>query len=170
MALKRFFLLFCLIQALLFVLELTAPAQRWVVLPFTEGLAQASIWLIQWFDSDVVANGIHLYHLPSRFAMSIEAGCNGIEASIILLAAILAFPAAWRHKFWGLLIGLGSLHGVNLVRIISLFYLGQWNLRYFEWAHLYGWQALIMLDVLVVFLLWLRYLRGLQAPGQGIEP
>jgi hypothetical protein len=28
----------------------------------------------------------------------------------------------------------------------------------FEWAHLYVWQALIMLDVLVVWLLWVRTL------------
>ncbi len=47
---------------------------------------------------------------------------------------------------------------LNIVRIISLFYLGQWNQDVFEWAHLYIWQALIMLDVLIVFLLWLRLL------------
>ena len=28
----------------------------------------------------------------------------------------------------------------------------------FEWAHLYVWQALIMLDVLVVWLVWVRLL------------
>jgi exosortase/archaeosortase family protein len=44
------------------------------------------------------------------------------------------------------------------VRIISLFYLGQWNRMWFDWFHLYLWQALIVLDALVVFLLWLRWL------------
>jgi exosortase/archaeosortase family protein len=51
---------------------------------------------------------------------------------------------------------------------VSLFYLGQWNREVFEWAHLYAWQALIMLDALIVFLLWLRTLprtaRGPLAP------
>jgi hypothetical protein len=41
---------------------------------------------------------------------------------------------------------------------VSLFYIGQWNLAVFEWAHLYAWQALIMLDALIVWLLWLRLL------------
>lgn len=40
---------------------------------------------------------------------------------------------------------------------ISLFYLGQWNMTTFEWAYLYLWQALIMLDVFIVFLLWLKF-------------
>jgi hypothetical protein len=31
-------------------------------------------------------------------------------------------------------------------------------MKVFEWAHLYVWQALIMLDVLVVWLIWVRML------------
>ena len=45
---------------------------------------------------------------------------------------------------------------MNIVRIISLFYLGQYNETLFDWAHGYIWQALIMLDVLIVYLFWLR--------------
>ena len=41
--------------------------------------------------------------------------------------------------------------------IITLFYLAGWNAQVFEFAHLYLWQALIMLDVLVVWLLWMRW-------------
>jgi exosortase H (IPTLxxWG-CTERM-specific) len=57
-----------------------------------------------------------------------------------------------------LAIGIIAVQGLNIVRVISLFYLGQWNFNVFEWAHLYVWQALIMLDVLVVWLLWIRTL------------
>jgi len=53
------------------------------------------------------------------------------------------------------------------VRVISLFYLGQWNMQAFEWAHLYVWQALIMLDVLVVWLVWVRLLPKADGHGQG---
>jgi hypothetical protein len=43
-----------------------------------------------------------------------------------------------------------------VLRVISLFYLGRWNRDVFEWAHLYVWQALIMLDVLIVWVIWVR--------------
>jgi exosortase/archaeosortase family protein len=50
---------------------------------------------------------------------------------------------------------------LNLVRIISLYYLQRWNSVWFEWFHLYLWQALIILDALVFWLIWLRWLpRG----------
>lgn len=45
---------------------------------------------------------------------------------------------------------------LGLVRIVSLFYLGQWDMKWFEWAHLYAWQALIMIVALIVWMLWLR--------------
>ncbi len=51
-----------------------------------------------------------------------------------------------------------AIQALNIVRIVSLFYLGQWNRHWFEWFHLYLWQALIVLDALVVFLVWLRSL------------
>lgn len=44
----------------------------------------------------------------------------------------------------------------TMLRVISLFYLGQWNTQVFNFAHEYLWQALIMLDVLIVWLLWIR--------------
>ena len=92
-------------------------------------------------------------------------GSNGIEAAIVLIAAMLAFPAPWKHRAVGVLAGLVAVQALNTVRVVSLFYLGQWSPTAFEWAHLYAWQALIMLDVLVVWLLWIRSLpRAAAAP------
>jgi exosortase H (IPTLxxWG-CTERM-specific) len=154
----RFFLVFLVIQGILFTAELTPPAQRFVIVPFTEGVASVSAWLIKLFDAGVISHGKVIQDLETGFAVSIEAGCNGVEATIVLLAALMAFPAPWRSRLGGLLVGFLTIQGLNILRIISLFYIGQWNMKVFEWAHLYIWQALIMLDVLIIFLIWLRYL------------
>jgi exosortase H (IPTLxxWG-CTERM-specific) len=154
----RFFILFLALQAGLFGLELTPWAQAWFVVPWTNSLAAISAGIVKIFDSDVLAHGKVLQSASNGFAVSIEAGCNGVEATIVLVAAILAFPASWKRKLIGLAAGIVAVQGLNIVRVISLFYLGQWNFNAFEWAHLYVWQALIMLDVMVVWLLWVRTL------------
>lgn len=154
----RFALLFILLLVGLFILELLPFGQQWVVVPFTAFIAKTSAWIIQLFDQGVTAYGIILQDKTNGFAVSIEAGCNGIEATIVLIAAMLAFPASWRLKLIGIGIGILAIQIMNLLRIITLFYLGQWSQTAFEWAHLYIWQSLIILDVLVVFLIWLRYL------------
>ena len=163
----RFFITFLLLQAVLFGIELTPWAQQYFVVPWTNTLARISTWLVTVFDPNVVSYGKIMRSTTNGFAVSIEAGCNGVEATIVLLAAILAFPATWKQKLVGLAAGILAVQGLNVVRVISLFYLGQWDRDWFEWAHLYVWQALIMLDVLIVWLIWVRTLprAGDRPPG-----
>lgn len=166
----RFFVLFLVLQAALFGAELTPWAQAYFVVPWTNAIAAVSAWLVTVFDPNVVAMGKVLRSTANGFAVSIESGCNGVEACIVLVAAVLAFPAPWRNKLIGLFAGILAVQGLNIVRVISLFYIGQWNLKAFEWAHLYVWQALIMLDVLVVWLVWVRTLPRDGEVGPGEPP
>lgn len=152
----RFFVVFVVLLAVLFGLELTPWVQTWLVVPWTNALAAIATSIVTLFDHDVVASGKVIRSGVNGFAVSIEAGCNGIEATLVLLAAILAYPAPWRYRCIGLGIGVVAVQALNVIRVISLFYIGQWSFRVFEWAHLYVWQALIMLDVLVVWLVWVR--------------
>jgi exosortase H (IPTLxxWG-CTERM-specific) len=162
----RFFILFVVILVALFAAELTPPVQSAIVLPWTDALARISAGLIKIFDPHVNAFGKILQSTTNGFAISIEAGCNGIEAAIILIAAMLAFPAPWKHRLVGVLAGLTTVQALNIVRVVSLFYLGQWNFKAFEWAHFYLWQALIMLDALIVWLLWIRTLPSADAEAR----
>ncbi len=152
----RFLLLFLAIQGVLFGAQLLPWGQEYFVVPWTNTLAVICQKIVAFFDPNVTAVGKILRSTNNGFAVSIEAGCNGVEATIVLLAAILAFPAPWKYKVVGFVVGLIAVQGLNIIRVISLFYLGQWNMKWFEWAHLYVWQALIMLDVLIVFLIWIR--------------
>ncbi|MEE4376404.1 MAG: exosortase H [Candidatus Competibacteraceae bacterium] len=155
--LKRI-LLFCGLLVFLFAAELAEPVQVGLIEPFTALIAKISASLIQLFDSSVTSQGIVIRDTENNAAVAIQPGCNGVEAMIVLTAAVLACPAPWIYRAIGLLIGFLAIQALNLVRIISLFYLLQWNQTFFEWAHLYLWQALIILDALIVFVLWLRML------------
>lgn len=154
----RFTIIFMALLLGLFTLGLLPPVERGFVVPFTSFIASICTALVSTFDGDVVTYGKVIQSTSNGFAIEIERGCNGIEAMIVLAAAILAFPAPLKHKLVGLGIGFLAIQGLNLVRIISLFYLGQWNRTAFDWFHLYIWQALIILDALVVWLIWLKYL------------
>jgi exosortase H (IPTLxxWG-CTERM-specific) len=150
----------------LFTIELLAPVQIWVIQPFTAMIAQISAMLLQWFDSSVQAQGIVLWDQDTGTAVSIQPGCNGVEAMIVVFAAMLATPTQWRYRLLGIGLAFIAIQSLNLVRILSLFYLLQWNGHWFHWAHLYLWQALIMLDALIVYLLWLRA-WPVRTAGQG---
>jgi exosortase H (IPTLxxWG-CTERM-specific) len=151
----------------LFTIELLAPVQIWVIQPFTATIAHISAAILQWFDSSVQAQGVTLWDQETGAAVSIQPGCNGVEAMIVVLAAMIAMPTQWRYRLLGIGFAFVAVQSLNLVRIISLFYLLQWNEDWFRWAHLYLWQALIMLDALIVYLLWLRVLPAVAQAGPG---
>ena len=154
----RFFVLFTVMLVGLFTLEILQPAEEYVILPFTSFIADVSVWILQVFDDNVESYKNIIRNSVNGFGVRIERGCNGVEAVIILFAAIFSFPAPFKNKLIGFVIGFFAIQILNLIRIISLFYLGQWNQVAFMWFHLYLWQALIILDALVVWLIWLRTL------------
>lgn len=162
---NRFAITFGVLLVALFTIELLEPVQRGVVQPFTAALADISAAIIIPFDEHVRSFGRVISHTQTGFAVSIEAGCNGVEAAIVLVSAVLALPAPWRKKVLAIVIGFIAIQVMNIARIISLFYLGQWSIDAFTWTHLYLWPVLIMLDVLVVFLLYLRHLARAPQPA-----
>jgi exosortase H (IPTLxxWG-CTERM-specific) len=161
---RRFLIVFIALLALSFAVELTPVAQAWFVAPWTDAVASASATLMRTFDATITTSGNVIRSSASAFAVSIEAGCNGVEATLVLVAAIVAFPAPWPHRLRGIVVGVVAVQALNIVRVISLFYLGRWNRDVFEWAHLYVWQALIMLDVLIGWVIWVRLAPGSRSP------
>ena len=162
---SRFLFVFVALLAVSFGAELTPWAQVFLVTPWTDAVARIAGALMRTFDASIATSGNVIATTRSTFAVAIEAGCNGVEATLVLVAAMLAFPATWRHRMVGIAIGVVAVQLLNIVRVVSLFYLGQWNADVFEWAHLYVWQALIMLDVLIVWVIWVRMAPADPRPG-----
>jgi exosortase H (IPTLxxWG-CTERM-specific) len=163
----RFFLVFLGWQLSLFGINMLNWVQGHVILPWTALLARICAHLVMWFDATAAASGKVLWNTVTGFGVSIEPGCNGIEACIVLFAAVMAYPSSWRQKASGIAVGFFAIQGLNVLRVISLFYLGQWSTDVFNFAHEYLWQGLIMLDVLVVWLLWVRAVARSEPQGAG---
>ncbi len=152
----RFFLLFIAWQTGLLALELWQPVYENLITPWTSILASIAASIMDFFDSGILTDQTQIIDRATGFAIQVESGCNGVEAFVILAAAVLAYPTSWRHQLSGIALGFLAIQGLNIIRIISLFYLAQWRADWFEWAHLYVWQTLIMLDALLFFLLWIQ--------------
>ena len=153
---RRFILTFLGVALLLFGLVYLPPIRDHLIAPFTDSLTVIAGWLITTFGGQAWVNG-NVLTIPG-FSVRILDLCNGVEATLLLWAVLLAYPAPWVYRLWGLLWGFLGVQALNMVRIISLTYLGVWKPEWFHWVHWYVWDALIMLDVLLIFLLWLRRL------------
>lgn len=165
---KRFAILFIAILLIAYGIIYLPPVRSYLIGPFTESITQLAAWLIQVFGGLAIVKANLLTINPGsaeRFSVLVLDMCNGVEATVFLWAAILAFPAPFVYKLKGLIIATLTVHSLNILRIISLVYLGAYQPAWFHFAHWYLWDALIMLDVLLVFLAWIRFMPLQRVPS-----
>src|SRR5271157_1742145 len=160
----RFLVLFPVFLAVGFC-GLLIPFLHPVVTGFTRGLVEISAIVIRLFGGSAIANQVVLQNPSNGFAMEVLDGCNGDDVAVLLWAAILAYPASWLQKGKGLLAGTATIYAINFLRIISLFYLGQYDKQWFEFAHLYVWESVFVLLTLTIFWTWVRRMSTPIAPG-----
>jgi exosortase H (IPTLxxWG-CTERM-specific) len=156
---------------LLFVLLLgggfTLISVNWVndhaVEPFTAAVARVSGVVLDLLGQQVTMRGTIIQ--GPRFAVNIRNGCNGVEAMLIFLAAVLAFPAPWRSRLTGLALGIVVIQIVNLVRVVALFLTGVYFPRLFDTSHTVIWQTLVILSGVLLWIWWANRLARRPEPA-----
>ncbi|MAG33958.1 MAG: hypothetical protein CL908_24015 [Deltaproteobacteria bacterium] len=90
------------------------------------------------------------------FAVSIIIECVGLLEMLIFSACVLAFPAPWRARLWGVPLGCLAILSFNLLRIVTLLIVGRHWGDYFDFFHVYFWQATLIAMIVSVLYGWIR--------------
>jgi exosortase H (IPTLxxWG-CTERM-specific) len=122
------------------------------------GYLRANAWLSNGI-LNLLGQGTHVSDVTiasstTPFAIAIRRGCDAVEPTWLLCAAILAFPGPWKRKFAGMLAGLVILQALNLVRIVTLYLVGSRYPAMFPSLHLEIWPALLIVAAIALFVGW----------------
>lgn len=151
----RFLSLFALIfAACYFLFGIAQGVRQGLIQPYTELLARAVAVIINIFGEGAVAEGT-LVRSP-RFSLAIAMGCDGIEASSLFLAGVLAFPTSWRARLIGLACGIPLIHCINLARLVGLYYAGVYLPSVVDEVHVYVAQTIVILLTTAILIFWLE--------------
>ena len=155
-SLVRFSVIFLLLAFLLSVLtRIDEVAFRSTALyALNRTVASTVATLMSLGGTPVLHNGNTILYGADAFI--IIADCTGIDVVGLYVAAVFAFPSDWRKKGWGVVFGVLVLMGVNLVRIVSLIYIGARWPEALEYGHLYVWPVLVLAVGLGLWLSWVR--------------
>ncbi|HVP35844.1 MAG TPA: exosortase/archaeosortase family protein [Terriglobales bacterium] len=92
--------------------------------------------------------------LPN-FSFEVIPECTGLYETFIFLAAILAYPANFKKKLWGALLGIPFIFLVNILRMVTIAIISNYRPETFEILHLYFWQVGLILIILCAWILWI---------------
>jgi exosortase H (IPTLxxWG-CTERM-specific) len=124
--------------------------------------AEASASVLNWLGQGVEVHGRTIR--SKTFHAEIVRGCDAMEATALFVAGVLAFPAAWRRKIPGIIFGVSLLAVLNLVRIVTLFLVGQYYRKLFDMMHIEVWQVIFILLTISLWFLWAWWATGARRP------
>ena len=155
---SRFLILFLSTLAVSFTVVALNSVNDAFVVPYTTLIARMSGFLLGLIGEDITIKGVILS--SPRFTVTIYNGCNGLITSLIFISGVLAFPARWRAKVIGVVGGLISIQIINLIRIISLFYIGIYLPQFFNQSHIFIWQSIVILAGVSLWVFWAHTLAA----------
>jgi exosortase H (IPTLxxWG-CTERM-specific) len=151
-----------------YVVVAIRPVNDAVIVPFTAGVARVSAGALRLLGEPVTVEGTGIR--SSLFSVQIENGCNGVETALLFGSAVLAFPAPWRRRIAGLILGFAAIQLVNLVRVVSLFWIGAHRPALFSSSHTVLWQSIVVLCGVLLFLVWATREQRLRAAAAREDP
>lgn len=90
------------------------------------------------------------------FEANVVPACTGLFTMTIYVAAVLAYPCAWKRKLQGVLLGISAIVALNWARILSLLLIGAYWQQVFDFAHLVVWQSLALVFAVFLWLYWMQ--------------
>lgn len=150
----RFALAFVLLEAFVY-LVLWHPF--WFT-PYAELNARLTAVLFSPFLEGLNARGAHL--ASPGFSMLVRPGCDGFQASAVLLAGVWAFPAPRSRKWIGAVGGVAAMLALNLLRLGGLLWTGIHHRAQFELMHIQILPGLFVGAALFLLLGWALWARS----------
>ena len=129
--------------------------------------ARATGLVLGLLGEQVMVSG-NLVQTP-EFGISVVTACTGIFLTGLFIAAVIALPARLRSTLSGIGLGVLILGVLNVVRLVSLYYIGVHWPSFLDTAHLIVWQSLFILVAVVTWLCWASS-RGMERRTTEVAP
>lgn len=118
-------------------------------------LAKITVIILNIFDNTIVRHEFIIYRVSYGYAIEVTKACAGLSFILTLVAAIIAYPARWIERSKGIILVIVIIQGVNVIRIISLFYFKiVSNGRFFDMAHEQIWPYFMGVLSVILWGFW----------------
>ncbi len=149
----RFISLFFATALLLSALTKIPWVENRLLVPYSGFLARLSGSILGALGTLVQVQGTTVSR--SGIVIEIRHGCDGIEATILLVSALLSYPSRWIRRITGVLSGYGLIFTLNLIRIVGLCLLAFYGTgASFDFFHIYVSQFAVILLTMVFWVYW----------------
>jgi exosortase/archaeosortase family protein len=127
------------------------------MVPIQEAMAKIVAAGANLLGADVAIEGV-IVKSPHA-ALEINHECTAVFVLIVYGTFVLAYPAPWRHRATGILVGLTTLTAINVARLIVLTVIASKYPSWFAYFHEYFFQGLFIALLAILASIWTEQVR-----------
>ncbi len=147
--------IFCVLMGAFYAFEFTKVAKGDVRRAYLKLIARVSGGTLAVLGYDTTVDGVSVS--SPRFSMKIVRGCDATDPAAAFVAAVLASPTSIWAKIPGIAIGTLALLTINLLRVVSLFFVGIYFPSAFKTIHHGIWQASFIVLAIACWAIWVQW-------------
>ena len=154
----RFVVMMIIGMVLFYVFYKSAFYQNYLNEPIVSAQANLTAFFLNIFGADVMSNGTVISSNTTNSSINIKGGCDGLEATALLLCAVSVFPIAFKYKIPGLLFGFLGLFALNIFRLVGLYYAKTYaSESTFDLLHEQGGFVIFTALSIVIWMIWANW-------------
>jgi exosortase/archaeosortase family protein len=135
-------------------------ADEYFIKPLSISLAWIVTVLLQLLGEQVHQLGIFIKSPEAN--LEITPACTGLYQSVILITGILAWSITGRERWRGIVVGTVVLMGINIFRIISIYYSELIIPDWVPFIHGVFWEGIMVLLVPLFWMYWVKGISGVR--------
>jgi exosortase/archaeosortase family protein len=136
------------------------PVKR-ALAAYLHAYAVVSGSLLRLFDASVIVVGSDIL---GRCSLRLVRTCDAMDVNILLVSAVMAWPARWGRRLVAAACALGCVFVVNVARICSLYFVGVHVPAAFSAVHVELWPIAMLIVAVGAFLVSVRWMQR-ERPG-----
>jgi exosortase/archaeosortase family protein len=122
-----------------------------------DNLVYLSVNFLEMFDNVLYVD----YHTVGIYgaysSVNVGTGGNALELFVLFLGFILIFEGSWKAKIWFIPLGVIIIHLLNVVRILSLIFIGTVSKSLLEFNHKYTFTIIMYVITFIGWMIWVKY-------------
>jgi len=126
----------------------------YLVRPLSNSLAFIISGILQLLGEPVHQFGIVVS--SSAVQLEITPACTGLYQIIILITGLVAWTGTSGEKRRGIIIGFSLLMGINIIRILSIYYCALYIPDWVPFIHGVIWEGVMVLLVPIFWMWWVK--------------
>jgi len=96
----------------------------------------------------------------------VGSNCNAITLFSLFTVFILTYPGEQKNKIWFIPLGILSIHLLNIVRVIALVLMANYQPKFLNFNHTYTFTFLMYSFIFMLWVIWVNKFSGRQSKEQ----